>query len=330
VLVCCNHCRGQMNKCRVCENILNNQVHLFRERYLGLGDVFEYIECGVCKSLSITNLPDDMARYYPETYYSYTEKPYKRILGFLKGCRDRHYLGRFNPIGYLASFLLAAPAYIEWLSNLDLQPDASILDVGCGAGTLVVNLRDAGFQPVGIDPYISQSINYTNGAKILKQSLEETVGSYDCIMLHHSLEHMALPRDIFLHLDRLLKPDGSLLIRIPVTGSYAWRTYGEHWFQLDAPRHFVLFTEAALVSLAEESGFRLRKIVYDSTASQFWGSEQYLRGIAHTSHNSYAFAPDKSIFSPQEIHEYTRMAIELNMHGDGDQAAFYFTKVKHD
>ena len=315
-----------MSKCRVCENILNNQIHQFREQYLGLGDIFEYIECSVCKSLSISNVPVDMSRYYPESYYSYAEKPYNRFQGYLKGCRDRYYLGRFNPIGYLASFLLSSPTYIDWLLNLNLQPGASILDVGCGAGTLVVNLRDAGFQSVGLDPYISQQINYANGTKVLKQTLEETVGSYDCIMLHHSLEHMALPCDIFVHLDRLLKPDGSLLIRIPLTGSYAWRTYGEHWFQLDAPRHYVLFTEAALVSLAEENGFRVRKIVYDSTASQFWGSEQYLRGIAHTSDSSYTVNPINSVFSPRELQEYTVLATELNMRNDGDQAAFYLTR----
>lgn len=319
-----------MTDCRVCSNSRDNRLHHFRERYLGLGDIFVYSECGACHSLSIVDPPGSLERYYPGTYYSYTEKPYNRFSGYLKGCRDRHYFGRFSPVGRLVSLFNAAPIYIEWLLNLGLQPGARILDVGCGAGTLVVNLKDAGFQAVGIDPFISQPVTCSNGTKVLKQSLEETAGRYDCIMLHHCLEHMAAPRDTFAHLERLLQPAGSLLIRIPVTGTHAWRTYGEHWFQLDAPRHAVLFTGSALGALAEEFGFRVRKIVYDSTASQFWGSEQYLRGIAHTSAASYAVNPDKSIFSSLELQEFTTMATELNSRNDGDQAAFYLTRVSPD
>jgi len=319
-----------MNNCRVCGNTHDNKVHIFRERYLGLGDPFEYIECGACKSLSIVDVPEDLWRYYPETYYSYTGRPYSRFLGLVKGLRDRHYLGKRSNPGKLTSSLLPAPKYIEWLVNLDLPLGSSILDVGCGAGTLVVNLKDAGYQSSGIDPYISKPIRYANGAEILKQSLEETTGSYDCIMLHHSLEHMASPHEVFVHINRLLKPNGRLLIRLPITGTYAWKTYGENWFQLDAPRHFVLFTESALCTLAGKYKFPIRKIVYDSIASQFWGSEQYARGIAHISRTSYAIRPDNSIFSPQELQAFTELTNELNLNNNGDQASFYFTKATDD
>lgn len=318
-----------MTKCRVCENKADNTVRMFRERYLGLGDIFEYSECGACKSISIVDVPADIEQYYPGTYYSYEGKPYSRLKGMVRGSRDRYYLGRTRIFDKQFSALLPAPVYIDWLLNLHLKPGSAILDVGCGAGTLVVNLTDAGFHATGIDPYITRPICHANGARVLKQSLEETTGHYDCIMLHHSLEHMAAPRDAFAQIDRLLKPAGSLLIRIPVTGTHAWRTYGEHWFQLDAPRHFVLFTESALCALAEEYGFLARKIVYDSTASQFWGSEQYVRGIAHTNSCSYAINPDNSIFSPPEIRKFADMAIDLNGRNDGDQASFYFTRVLH-
>lgn len=316
-----------MIDCRVCGNPLSNKVHLFRERYLGLGDSFEYIECSACHCLSIVTVPDDMNRYYPPTYYSYANKPYSRFLGVVKGCRDRHYLGRASVMGRLVSLFLTPPLYIDWLLQLGLQPGASVLDVGCGAGTLLVNLRDAGFKPLGIDPYIAQPIRYANGATVLKRSLEDITGSFDCLMLHHCLEHMASPRDVFRNIDRLLKPSGSLLIRVPVTGTKAWQTYGENWFQLDAPRHYVLFTETALCALAAEYGFQVSKIVYDSTASQFWGSEQYARGIAHTSDSSYAVNPGKSIFSREEIQAFCSAANELNISKNGDQAAFYFTRA---
>jgi SAM-dependent methyltransferase len=268
-----------------------------------------------------------MDRYYPPDYYSYAPRPYNRLAGWLKGCRDRHYLGKFSLVGRLVSRFSAAPTYIEWLANLELAPGASILDVGCGSGTLIANLKDAGFQATGIDPYIAGQIVHANGARVLKQSLAETTGSYDCLMLHHCLEHMDSPREAFKQIDRLLQPSGRLLIRIPVTGTYAWRTYGEHWFQLDAPRHAVLFTEDALCALAGKYGFQLRRIVYDSTASQFWGSEEYLQGIAHMSTASYGINPGGSVFTSGQVEEFAARAQELNNSNDGDQAAFYFTRV---
>ena len=291
-----------------------------------MGYSFEYVECGSCGSLSIVTIPEHMERFYPSNYYSYNQRPYNRMSGYLKGRRDRYYYDRSSALGYLLSFILPAPLYIEWLKNLDLPYGATILEVGSGAGTLIVNLQDAGFPSIGVDPYIARPITFANGAQVLKQSLVETTGTYDCIMLHHCLEHMADPEEAFRHVHRLLKPGGKALIRIPVTGTHAWKTYGQNWFQLDAPRHFVIFTERALKSLAERAGFTTVKVIYDSQASQFWASEQYVQGIALANKRSYAQDPAKSIFTPAQIAEYERQAAVLNAGNDGDQAAFYFTR----
>ncbi len=312
-----------MGGCRVCGNSRGNRHHLFREKYLGLGDGFDYIECGGCGSLSIVDIPAQMGRYYPETYYSYTSRPYRRLAGLLKGWRDGHYLGRPGIAGGLLSRFFPPPPYIEWLKNLELPVGATILDVGSGSGALVANLQDAGFPATGIDPYLRAPLTFANGARVLKQSLEETGGSFDCVMLHHCLEHMPAPREALDHVRRVLKPGGRVLVRIPVMGTHAWRTYGENWFQLDAPRHFVIFTEEGLAGLAREAGFTLLKTVYDSTASQFWASEQYAGGIPLADDRSYAVHPERSRFSPAQIETYEREAALLNARSDGDQAAFY-------
>ncbi|RII27775.1 MAG: class I SAM-dependent methyltransferase [Geobacter sp.] len=312
-----------MDSCRVCGNSQNNRHHVFQEKYLGLGDEFAYIECGACGSLSIVEIPENMDRYYPETYYSYAARAYNRFLGVLKGKRDLHYLGEPGIVGHLLSLFLPAPPYIEWLKNLELPVGSSILDVGSGSGVLIVNLQDAGFPSTGIDPYIREPITFANGTKVLMQTLEETGGSFDCVMLHHCLEHMPAPREALVQVKRLLNPGGKVLIRVPVGGTHAWRTYGQNWFQLDAPRHFVVFTETGLRRLTAEAGFNTMKIVYDSAASQFWASEQYANGIPLADEKSYAANPDKSMFSATQIEEYAKQAAALNARNDGDQASFY-------
>ncbi|OGW33763.1 MAG: hypothetical protein A2X58_05810 [Nitrospirae bacterium GWC2_56_14] len=314
-------------RCRVCGNGQDNEQHLFREQYLGLGDEFVYGECSSCGSLSIERVPEDLAHFYPATYYSYAVRPYSRIAGFLKAKRDRYYLGRPGMIGKFVARLRPAPPYIAWLKNLELPEGSRILEVGSGGGTLTVNLHGAGYPATGIDAFISAPVTYPNGARVLKQSLEETAGSYDCVMLHHCLEHLASPREAFTQISRLLKPGGKVLIRTPVAGARAWRTYGKNWFQLDAPRHLVILSEEGMSRLAAENGFHIMKIVYDSTASQFWASEQYAKGIALMSATSYAVKPQGSLFTAKQIRDYEEQAEALNARKDGDQASYYLVRM---
>ncbi len=322
------HCSGvhgdEMETCRVCGNADDNRRHIFQEKYFGMGDEFEYIECFECGSFSIVDIPDDMGRYYPDSYYSHAMHRSNKIAGWLKGKRDRYYLDRASIIGSVLSLISPAPPYIEWLRNLELPYGSTILEVGSGTGALIVNLQDAGFPSVGIDPFVSSPVLFRNGAKVLKQTLAETTGAFDCIMLHHSLEHMDAPREAFGHMRRLLKSGGKVLTIVPLAGTHAWKTYGQNWFQLDAPRHFVIFSETGLCRLAEKAGFMTSRIIYDSTSSQFWASEQYLKGIALASERSYAIFPGNSIFSPEQIAEFEKEAALLNSRNDGDQAAFYF------
>jgi len=57
------------------------------------------------------------------------------------------------------------------LSRVKLNKNSKILDIGCGAGNLLLELRELGFiHLVGIDPYIEKDIEYKNGVKILKRT----------------------------------------------------------------------------------------------------------------------------------------------------------------
>jgi hypothetical protein len=124
----------------------------------------------------------------------------------------------------------------------------------------------------------------------------------------------------------LLADRGTLQIRIPVAGSYAWRTYGVHWLDLDAPRHLFLQTPRSMRLLAEATGFDVESTTFDSDASQFWGSEQYLRGIPLWSSDSYLLNPAAAGFTEEQIDGYSRKADELNASGDGATACFLLRK----
>jgi hypothetical protein len=77
----------------------------------------------------------------------------------------------------------------------------------------------------------------------------------------------------------LLRPGGRLLVRIPITDSWAWREYREHWIGLDPPRHLHLFSPRAFRQMAAEIGLRVVSTEYEGSVYQFC-SELYRRGVA--------------------------------------------------
>jgi hypothetical protein len=108
-------------------------------------------------------------------------------------------------------------------------------------------------------------------------------------------------------------------LRVPTVSAEAWTRYGADWVQFDAPRHLYLHSHASLAAVAAQAGLAVVSQVCDSTGFQFWGSEQYRRGIALDAPTSYAVDPAASGFSPAEIAGFEAAARALNAAGRGDQ-----------
>lgn len=309
--------------CRVCGNAAGNRVHRVHEMMFGLGDPFDYLECGACGCLQLCEIPANLDRYYPPEYHSLLEVDVVQdnpIVAWLKRRRASHLLHGSDVLGKLVAARFGIPEYYAWLQKCRVRLDYSILDVGSGMGRLLCALRREGFRDLtGADPFIAEDTTYANGVRLLKRELEQVKGSYDWIYLHHSFEHMPDPQAVLHQLYRLLKPDRFVFMRIPVGNCHAWKEYGEHWVQLDAPRHFFLHTEKSVRMLAEAAGFRLEAVDYDSTDFQFWMSEQYARDI-------HLGGFTNVLFNETQLAEFRTRAEELNRRGEGDQACFYLYK----
>ena len=309
--------------CIICGNEDGNRTYPVREMMFGFRDPFDYIECAVCGGLRISEVPADLSRYYPDEYHSLQEHVVVRdnpLIAVLKAQRARHLLHGGNLGGLLVSRLFGVPEYYQWLRGAWARLDYRVLDVGSGTGRLLFALRREGFTHLtGVEPFIPEPLTYDNGIRILKTELPELEGPYDLAILHHSFEHMPDPKGTLRELHRLLLPDRYLFIRIPVAGCYAWRHYRENWVNLDPPRHLFLPTVKSMGILAEQTGFELRAVEFDSSEFQFWASEQYARDIPLKSFQN-------TLYTDEEIRAFKARAEELNQHGDGDQACFYLYK----
>jgi SAM-dependent methyltransferase len=320
--------KGCAMKCRICGNEQGHAVYAVREMMFGYPDRFPYFQCPQCGCLQIAEIPPAMARYYPDTYYSFQNPPARsRIVKFLLRQRDQYALsGR----GSLGKRLYARYPRLDLrcLRELSVGADTRILDVGCGTGSLLCLLSALGLKHLlGIDPYNAREIADEAGFQILKREIGEVAGEWDIVMFHHSFEHVADPARTLRAVHEVLSAAGCCIIRIPLSSSYAWQHYGVDWVQLDAPRHVFLHSVESMQLLAAQAGFTVDRVVHDSTAFQFWGSEQYRAGIPLTDPRSYAGNPKASMFSKKDLAGFAKRAEELNQARQGDQAAFYLRKA---
>ena len=281
---------------------------------------------GVCR---FTRYPTDVSRYYPGSYYSFAASPEVVFRGV-----KNLFLARRNRFALTGRGFCGRQLYkrfpnetLRLIGLTKVEPGWKILDVGCGVGMILYSLRLSGYvNGVGIDPYLNETITYSNGLEIRKAQLHEMAGVWDLIMFHHSFEHLPDPIDQLKIVSLLLSDRGVCLIRIPTVSSYAWKHYGVNWVQIDAPRHFFLHSHRSLEIACDKAGLHIEKTVYDSDEFQFWGSEQIRMGIPLERPRSLWQGNSDSIFSARQIQEFKSRAQRLNEQHEGDQAAYYLRK----
>ena len=316
-----------MMECGICGSQNEHTSYKVKENMFGLGEVFTYFQCGECGCLQITNPPEDMDKYYPKGYYSYGVPATKRdMIAGVKSIRDRlvvqGWLGQSTFVTNLVRPSLRAVAHLR------LPKTSRIIDVGCGAGDLLKSLNHMGFKHLrGVDPYIEEDINYGDGFRVNRSSIEDIEGKWDVVMFHHSFEHIWEQEKTLKSVSALLDEGGACVIRVPTVSSYVWHHYKENWVQIDAPRHFYLHSVESMRVLAANSGFQVKSISYDSTAFQFWGSDLYTKGIALVSPDRSGLETRDACFSRDEITTFDVKAKQLNAADDGDQAVFVLRKM---
>lgn len=321
--------------CGICGNAADNRLHRTREMMLGTRDEFDYVECRQCGTLQIVEIPD-LSLYYPANYYSFVPATDRDLRisfrrRFAAGRIGVHYLGERSLTGkYLVRTRpWIAELFPKFLKEFpgSLNFDTRILDFGCGNGQLLRILSGFGFRSLtGTDVFIESDISYQDGVRIYKTALKDLKPAFDLIMLNHSFEHLPDPLESLRQTRRLLADTGTALIRMPIV-NFAWEKYGVNWVQLDPPRHLFLYTEKSFRRVVSDAGFEVSKMVYDSEAFQFFGSEQYIMDIPMNDPRSFRGVSETSIFSQQEIDEWTRQAEKLNAEMRGDQACFYLRKA---
>jgi len=322
-------------KCSYCNNETGNKIIEARELLLGIGGSFNYNYCNECKGLELIDVPADMSKYYPQQdYYSFktNEGDLENINSLKNKIRKAkaEYLlfNKKSITGILTSIGYKMPDYYQWLKKVNVNFDSEILDVGCGNGDLLFKIRKLGFKKLtGVDPFIS-SDSIGKEVSLLKKTIFDLTSQYDFVMSHHSFEHMEGPQSHLIQLAKLIKDHGTILIRTPVTNSYCWEKYGVYWAALDAPRHINIQSHQSMELLARNAGLTITDLWHDASSFQFWGSEEYLKGINSTSERSLRKTKTNSTFTKEELNKFKNDIAKLNEEKLGGEACFVMTRKK--
>lgn len=104
----------------------------------------------------------------------------------------------------------------------------TVLDVGCGTGSMMIDLAKAGRKCCGIDPLYEVSLlaaqkkaREENADLPLIRGFSEHMpikaGSFDAILLLSTLQHVADQKETLKELRRIMKKTGVMLISVPMS-----------------------------------------------------------------------------------------------------------------
>ena len=134
-----------------------------------------------------------------------------------------------------------------------------LLEVGSGAGYLLQELRQLGWEVEGVD--VDQAALQNARMKGLNVSLGPLEDlhypndHFDAICMSHVIEHVHDPIRLLQECHRILKPGGQLSLITPNAQSFCHRLFGSSWFALEPPRHLYIFTRSTMQNLLKDSGF---------------------------------------------------------------------------
>ena len=151
----------------------------------------------------------------------------------------------------------------------------TILDIGCGDGSLGMEIKTKSNRVWGID--IS-----SKAIRLAKRRLDKVFCTdiesdnlhflprqyFDLIILADVLEHLRNPDRVLLHMKRLLKKDGIIIISLPNIAYYTIRfelLLGRFKYRdlsiLD-PSHLRFFTQDTASEMFRDCGFKILKVDY--------------------------------------------------------------------
>lgn len=205
-----------------------------------------------CRSCGLVSLdprptPQEMAAYYPDDYHTPSGS-----LGRLQRLAEAYRLRQHAEV-------------VRWLARRR-PARGRLLDVGCGAGELLVMLRDDGWTVSGVEPSPAAvgTARTRHQLDVFEGGIDEVdlpAAAYDAVVLAAVLEHLHDPLAALIRVRGLLAPGGLVAVLfLPLLTSPQARLFGGRWLGLDVPRHLHHFDPETFARAARQADLRIDSV----------------------------------------------------------------------
>ncbi len=191
-------------------------------------------KCSSCGLVFLNPVPDDLSAFY-EGY---------------RGEEGKRFLNRVESV---VKFFRRRRA--RAVNRLFPRP-GRVLDIGCGRGQMLRELKSMGWECFGTEfpGQASKSLPFTVYEGDLAE-LKLQPQSFDAVTLWHVFEHLKNPFSALDEIGRILKPGGLLVISVPNIESIQAKIFGRNWIHLDLPRHIYHFSPHSLSRALQTGDF---------------------------------------------------------------------------
>ena len=280
--------------CPLCGDARSSAVFLASDLLYGCPGEFTLARCEACRHVFLNPRPtrECIGQFYPADYgpfrgTSSVPRPSGRGQrgplpnGHGMASRSWQWLRRLV-LWWIDSRAAPISNWKSQISNFKSQSPPRALELGCSHGAFLQQLRDRGWECVGIEPAADvASRAVERGFDVRVGSLESAVAtdpqtfapnSFDAVFAWMVIEHLHDPVATLRLARELLKPGGTLSFSVPNFGCWERRALGSVWYALQLPTHLQHFTSASLRRMLEASGFELVELIHQRNVNNLVGS----------------------------------------------------------
>jgi SAM-dependent methyltransferase len=171
------------------------------------------------------------------------------------------------------------------------QKNLRLLDVGCGDGAYLSDMRLKGLEVYGVEPdLIKVRIAQGKSLKVFPGTLMELDGFinyFHVITLNHVLEHVPNPHETLEKCRELLTRKGTLIIQVPRADSFLARVFTRDCQSFVVPLHLFGYSLSNMMTLLKLHDFEISRIrdipnplsFVLSVSLKFSGAENRVTGL---------------------------------------------------
>jgi SAM-dependent methyltransferase len=223
-----------------------------------------FLKCAHCEAALLAPQPasEELGSFYPSVYT------------FAPQTTEQSVVRRF--LSNIEYRCLYQPMYASQAKQIArLTEGASgqrLLDIGCGRGLRLLELRRLGFDVHGVD-FDPAAVDYlqskhsipAESCDVLRLEDRFADGSFDVITAYYVVEHVVELERLLVSCFNLLRPGGTLVAAVPLIDGLQQKIFGRRWCQVtEAPRHVSLPSVRAMQGALMNVGFANIRLESDS------------------------------------------------------------------